>query len=99
MIHENEGMFLDEHSASSYQAVAGRTYSPPARAESDKTTTWGLECSYGSLAYRSAVSPLGCHNPVETPGERYHCDRCGGEYCSLHAEPVAHDCLSVLRPH
>ena len=73
-------------------------------------TVPGLECSYGSLAYSYADTPLdiqnvqmqarrrGCHNPVETPDERHHCDLCGGDYCTVHAEPTAHDCEAVIRP-
>ena len=68
-------------------------------------TVPGLECSYGSLAYSYAAPPYeaaqqarhaGCHNPVETPGERHHCATCGGDYCSVHAEPAAHDCGDVI---
>ncbi|MBV9850932.1 MAG: AN1-type zinc finger domain-containing protein [Armatimonadetes bacterium] len=68
----------------------------------------GLECSYGSFAY--SYGPFshdpfprhsrlhGCHNPVETPKERHHCDFCGGDYCSVHAERAAHDCSNVVLP-
>lgn len=67
-----------------------------------------LVCSYGALAYSYSETPLDmgsaftqshrrrCHNPVETPDERHHCDGCGGDYCTVHAEPVAHDCAAII---
>lgn len=68
----------------------------------------GLECSYGSLAYTYDRIPqdgayacpqfLGCHSTVEDPDERHHCDFCGGDYCSTHAERTAHDCDNVILP-
>lgn len=68
-------------------------------------TVPGLECSYGSFAYSYASPPYesaqqsrrtGCHNPVERPEERHHCDCCGGDYCDVHADPAAHDCENVI---
>ena len=71
-------------------------------------TVPGLRCSYGSLAYASArdfgagardrAHLAGCHNPVEAPDERHHCDCCGGDYCVAHAEAAAHDCADVILP-
>jgi hypothetical protein len=66
----------------------------------------GLECNFGVFAYsyasggRHNVSEhphrSGCHNPIETPAQRHHCDRCGGDYCALHAEPAMHDCQYIV---
>jgi len=67
----------------------------------------GLECCYGSLAHSYAELPsgiqvhqcsrhAGCHNPVEAPQERHYCSACGGAYCTLHAEPAAHDCQFIV---
>lgn len=71
-------------------------------------TVPGLECSYGTFAYAYSRIPednvsqrsrrAGCHNPVECPHERHHCDICGGDYCSVHADGSAHDCHCVILP-
>ncbi len=63
-----------------------------------------LECSYGS--YLHTANPAGmempltrpvCHNPVERPEDRFHCDQCGGDYCSVHTARAAHDCERLVR--
>lgn len=61
-----------------------------------------LECSYGSYVYQpnpqTVELPLNCpacHNPVERPEDRHHCSDCGGDYCSVHADPTAHDCARL----
>ena len=66
-------------------------------------TVPGLGCGYGTLAYSYTDRLQGrppqryaCHNPAEAPDERHHCDLCGGDYCTLHAEPSAHDCAFVI---
>lgn len=78
------------------------------RCRPDETVP-GLECCYGTYAYSYADLPPdvprlcqqarrhGCHNPIETPDERHHCDACGGDYCVVHADPEDHDCASVIR--
>ena len=70
----------------------------------------GLLCSYGTFAYAFADTSLGsqaaaqqspkrgCHVAIETPRERHHCDDCGGDYCLVHATPLAHDCKYVIQP-
>jgi hypothetical protein len=74
----------------------------------DDETVPGLECSYGTFAYSYSGDPAdnnhehahraACHNPVEEPDERHHCAECGGDYCSVHAEPANHDCSYVAQP-
>lgn len=66
----------------------------------------GLECDYGTFAYLAASPPsenlhersrlAGCHNPIGAPDERHYCASCGGNYCTAHAEPTAHDCAEVI---
>ncbi len=70
---------------------------------------FALSCSYGSLAHLGfSAAPAGmfadgptrargCDNLVEMPEERHFCPACGGYYCTAHADPVAHDCQSVMR--
>lgn len=82
---------------------------PPAPKWGPNEIILGLECSYGTLAYFYADQPWdvqnvrqqsrlpGCHNPIETPEERHHCETCGGDYCIVHAEATAHDCVFVIR--
>ena len=65
----------------------------------------GLSCSYGAFAYSCECCTRGqpprhrvCHNSVEAAGERHHCDHCGGDYCTAHAESAAHDCDEISIP-
>jgi hypothetical protein len=75
------------------------TRTPLAAQYGPEETVPGLGCSYGALVYsRAARHRNACHNPIETPDERHHCDLCSGDYCSVHAEPAAHDCMFVAEP-
>jgi len=72
---------------------------------------FALECSYGSAAYLAysfgSTEPLNrtaaprllrdCGRLIEEPGERHFCPSCSRFYCSVHAEPAAHDCVSIMR--
>jgi hypothetical protein len=71
-------------------------------------TVPGLVCSFGSFAYATErdtrmgsgdhLRQVTCHNSVETSDERQHCEQCGGDYCTTHAESAAHDCDKVILP-
>jgi hypothetical protein len=61
-----------------------------------------LECCYGSYVNHPNPTGVGmplsrpvCHNPIERPEDRHHCEFCGGNYCSVHAERAAHECESL----
>ena len=72
---------------------------------------FALECSYGSAAYLTysfGAAPLvrqspetrilrDCGSLIEEPDERHFCPSCTRFYCAVHAEPLAHDCVSILR--
>ena len=82
---------------------------PPEYAPGD--IVFALECSYGSAAYLTysfgAAPPFpaaaearllrDCGRLIEEPGERHFCPSCTRFYCAVHAEPAAHDCVSILR--
>lgn len=38
---------------------------------------------------------LSCASSIEDGDERHHCDLCGRDYCTTHAEPAAHDCIGL----
>ena len=98
-----EGLRFSQAPNSEHSAHTARvaTKTPLAPRFGPEETVPGLGCSYGASAYsRGPGYPHrhACHNPVEAPDERHHCDLCGGDFCSLHAEPAAHACTSVLEP-
>lgn len=89
------------HTVSLNPARAGLAVSPGHYAPDEFAPL--LECSYGSYIYTQNPSNVGmplnspaCHNPVERPEDRFHCELCGGNYCSVHAALTAHDCERVM---
>lgn len=65
----------------------------------------GLGCDFGTFHLAAPRKPgvtvsrsriPDCHNSVESPGDRHHCEMCGGDYCSVHAKIDAHDCQNVV---
>lgn len=100
-LHDSRGRLLGGLNTIPVATGLNRNYGP-------EETIPGLECRYGSFAYSYSHAPAdnvqarsrraGCHNPIETPDERHHCDACGGDYCAVHAEPAAHDCVDVILP-
>jgi hypothetical protein len=112
-IHDNYGNLIGGLTAADSATSPFQTSSAPAYARLNprfgaEETIPGLACSYGAFAYSYARMPdsssqgrsrlPGCHNPVEDPDERHHCEFCGGDYCSIHAEPSGHDCSHVILP-
>ena len=98
-----EGLGFRQAPTSERSAPTGRvaTMAPLAPRYGPEETVPGLGCSYGAHVYSRAAGHArhrSCHNPIETPDERHHCNLCGGDYCSVHAEPAAHDCMFVAEP-
>ncbi len=100
---------LNETETAAFQTSGG---TPILSLYGPKETVRWLECSYGDMNYVTyssagslqALQPdnleprhLGCHNQIDKPHKRSHCEACGGDYCQTHAEPEAHDCASILR--
>ena len=89
-----------EHSGATARVISRTRL---ARKYGAEETVPGLACGYGTFSYSYTDRLQGrpphryaCHNPVEAPSERHHCDQCGGDYCTIHAEPAAHDCAFVI---
>ena len=110
-LQDNQGAMLGglhSHTARATGAARGGSRTSLNPHFGPEETVPGLACSYGCLAYSYAL-PLrdglpgrsrlpACHNPVEAPDERHHCDSCGGDYCSVHAESATHDWGHVILP-